>query len=50
MFLKFRLKKQSDVNIITYGWFTLVRNLGYPISGPILKVKALEIANIPFSL
>ena len=40
----FRVKKQSDINILTYRWFVMARNLGYPLSGPILKVKALEIA------
>jgi len=41
---KLRIRKESQVNILLWRWFCIARNQGYPISGPILKMKAIEIA------
>ncbi len=34
---KARIVKQSDVNVILWRWFAIVRARGYSISGPILQ-------------
>lgn len=41
---KFRMAKETDINIIVYRWFSVARASGYPISGPILQEKAKIIA------
>jgi len=42
---KTRIVKQSDVNVILWRWFATARARGYPISKPILQVKAKQIAS-----
>ncbi|KAL2645027.1 hypothetical protein R1flu_012614 [Riccia fluitans] len=42
---KARIVKQCEVNVILWRWFATARARGYPISGPILQVKARQIAS-----
>ena len=45
--LKFtRLGHVSPVNRLVYRWFAIVRGQGFPISGPIVKEKAILFAQV----
>ena len=42
--VKFRKTVGSDINSITFEWFCTVRAKDIPVSGPLVKKKAREIA------
>ena len=41
-----RVKGQSEVNLLLYRWFCLSHQAGFPITGPLLKEKALAISGL----
>lgn len=36
---------ELKIDRLTYAWFTKARNKNIPLSGPVLRIKAKEIAD-----